>query len=287
MATGWSSRWSLARLLFMGGAVAAAPIQARGLPLLLAEDAPDLRQLDPARYLVSEKLDGVRAFWDGHSMRTRSGAGLEPPPQWLKHLPRQALDGELWMGRGRFEQVSALTRTHGASVSAWADVRYVVYEAPEAPGTFRERVAWLATLHRRHGGAVWRPAEQRQLLDPRQVQAWHDEVLRLGGEGLMLHLADAPYLTGRRPELLRLKPWQDDEATVIAYLPGRGRHAGRVGALRVRDPAGREFALGSGLTDAQRMAPPPLGTRVTYRFRGWTSKGLPRFATFWRVRQEP
>lgn len=99
----------------------------------------------------------------------------------------------------------------------------------------------------------------------------------------MLHRADAPYVTGRRPELLKLKPWQDDEAMVIAHVPGQGRHAGRLGALRVRDPQGREFSLGSGLTDAERESPPAPGTVVTYRFRGRTARGLPRFATYWRT----
>ncbi|HNB46405.1 MAG TPA: DNA ligase, partial [Burkholderiaceae bacterium] len=69
--------------------------------------------------------------------------------------------------------------------------------------------------------------------------------------------------------------------------PGRGRHAGRIGALRVRDEAGREFLLGSGLSDAQRESPPPVGSWVTYTHRGETRLGLPRFATFLRQRDEP
>jgi DNA ligase 1 len=283
-AAGCVSRWSLARLLFMGGAVAAAsPVAARGLPLLLAEEAPELERLDVGRYLVSEKLDGVRASWDGQSLRFRSGAAVDAPPDWLKSLPAQPLDGELWLGRSRFEQVSALTRRQGGTLPQWSAVRYVVFELPGAEGTFQDRVAQLLALHRRQGVPSWVPAEQRRLTTAREVQAWHDEVLRQGGEGLMLHLAEAPYLTGRRPELLKLKPWQDDEATVIAHLPGRGRHAGRVGALRVRDRLGAEFSLGSGLSDAEREVPPPVGARVTYRYRGRTSRGLPRFATFWRV----
>jgi DNA ligase-1 len=60
-----------------------------------------------------------------------------------------------------------------------------------------------------------------------------------------------------------------------------------VGALRVRDAEGRVFRIGSGLTAELRRSPPPLGSRITYRYRGQTSQGLPRFATFWRMRDEP
>jgi DNA ligase-1 len=108
--------------------------------------------------------------------------------------------------------------------------------------------------------------------------------VRDGGEGLMLHRADAPYITGRSDVLMKFKLWHDAEATVIAHLPGKGRHAGRLGALRVRAPDGREFSLGTGFSDAQRRDPPALGTVVSYRYRELTAKGMPRFASFWRVR---
>ena len=113
-----------------------------------------------------------------------------------------------------------------------------------------------------------------------------DDVLRAGGEGLMLHLADAPYATGRSDVLLKLKPWQDAEAVVVGHQPGKGRHAGRLGALQVRTPEGREFLLGTGFSDAQREAPPAIGATVTYRFRDLTGSGLPRFASFLRIRTD-
>ena len=100
----------------------------------------------------------------------------------------------------------------------------------------------------------------------------------------MLHRADAPYVTGRQDVLLKLKPHHDAEAVVIGHLPGRGKHAGRLGALQVRTAAGVAFALGSGLSDAQREQPPHVGEVVTFTYRGLTSGGVPRFATFLRQR---
>ena len=126
---------------------------------------------------------------------------------------------------------------------------------------------------------------QQLLPDAAALQRRLADVLAAGGEGLVLHLADAPYVTGRAQVLYKFKPVQDDEAVVIGHLPGRGRLAGQVGALKLRHDDGREFALGSGLSDAMRRSPPPAGTRVTYAYRGLTPQGLPRFASLLRVRE--
>jgi len=103
----------------------------------------------------------------------------------------------------------------------------------------------------------------------------------------MLHRADASYLTGRSDVLLKLKPWEDTEARVVAYMPGKGRHTGRLGALLVEQPDGRRFRIGTGFSDAQREAPPAIGATITYRFRALTASGLPRFPSFLRVRDDP
>ena len=98
---------------------------------------------------------------------------------------------------------------------------------------------------------------------------------------------DAPYSTGRSDVLLKLKAARDAEATVVAHLPGKGKYQGLLGALEVKTPSGVLFKLGSGLSDAERRAPPPIGAQVTYTYRDLTKNGVPRFATFVRVRTEP
>lgn len=254
--------------------------------LLLARDWPAGRS--PAGFLVAEKFDGVRAFWDGRQLRTRSGQVLAAPAWFLARLPaEQPLDGELWLGRGRFDETSALLRRLQAQDADWRELRYLLFELPGAPGTFTERLEGLRALVQRSAWDQLQLVEQQRIEDAPALQARLDEVIRARGEGLMLHRADAAYVTGRAEVLFKLKPQQDAEALVIGYTPGRGRHAGRVGALRVRDETGREFLLGSGLSDAQRESPPPIGSWVTYTHRGETRRGLPRFATFWRQRDEP
>ena len=169
----------------------------------------------------------------------------------------------------------------------WREVRYMIFELPGAPGSFAERAASIRALVRKAGVPWLREIEQFRVVDRPDLARRLNDVVRAGGEGLMLHLADAPYTTGRSDVLLKVKAWHDAEAVVVAHQPGRGKYAGQLGALRVRSPDGREFELGTGFSDAQRRDPPPVGATVTYRYRELTASGLPRFASFLRVRIDP
>lgn len=271
------------RLMALGLALACPGlVQARGLPLLLAHEAPD--DLDPAGWLVSEKYDGVRALWDGQQLRFRSGARVAAPSSFLRRLPPVALDGELWLGRGRFDELSGLVRRASPDDTLWRDVRYMLFELPGAPGSFAARAQRLVEIAAAAPQLVAVP--QQALPDRAALRARLAQVVRDGGEGLMLHRADAAWQSGRSRVLLKLKPVQDADAVVIGHLPGRGRHAGRLGALVVRRAAGTVFQLGTGLTDALRDQPPPLGSTVTFSHHGLTPQGVPRFASFLRVRPD-
>lgn len=241
-------------------------------------------QIDVSQYLVSEKLDGVRAIWDGQQLVFRSGRTINAPSWFLQGLPRQALDGELWMGRGTFEQLSGIVRRDVPDDAEWRQIRYMIFELPDAPGTFAERAENIRELVRQAKVPWLVEIEQVRVVDRSSLQKKMNEIVKAGGEGLMLHRADALYETGRSDTLLKMKPWADAEAVVIAHQPGKGKYAGKMGALRVHAEDGRVFLLGSGFSDAQRQNPPPIGTTLTYRYRDLTSKGLPRFASFLRVR---
>lgn len=243
-------------------------------------------QVDVSRYLVSEKLDGVRAIWDGEKLRFRSGKTINAPDWFLAGLPKQPLDGELWIARGQFERVSGIVRREIPDDAEWREVRYMIFELPGAPGTFAQRVEQIGHLVRQAGVPWLFQIEQFFPVHRGILKKRFDEVVKGGGEGLMLHLADATYETGRSDVLLKMKPWQDAEAVVIGHQPGKGRFTGALGALRMRTPEGKVFMLGTGFSDAQRQAPPALGATVTYRYRELTAKGLPRFASFLRVRDE-
>ncbi len=252
--------------------------------LLLAEVYRN--QVDVSRYLVSEKLDGVRAIWDGQTLRFRSGREINAPSWFVDGLPQRALDGELWMGRGSFERLSAAVRRQMPDEAEWRQVRYMIFELPGAAGDFRTRAALIGELVTQVRVPWLQKIEQVPVSDRGNLQKMLKEVVKGGGEGLMLHRADALYETGRSDILLKVKPWEDSEAIVVGYLPGKGKHAGSTGALRVKMPDGKLFSLGSGLSDELRKNPPQPGTVVTYRYRDLTRKGLPRFASFLRVHAE-
>ncbi len=257
-----------------------------GMPgVVLAERYRD--GIDPAGYWVSEKLDGVRALWDGERLRFRSGREIVAPDWFIAALPAHALDGELWMGRRSFERLSGIVRQQVADDHAWRAVRYMVFELPGAPGDFSARVARIEAIVAATGVPWVQAVAQRRVASRGELQRWLDEVVAGGGEGLMLHRADAPWAPGRSAALLKLTPWLDAEARVVGHVPGRGRLQGMLGALEVEDAAGRRFRIGTGFTDEVRRAPPAPGTTITYRYRELTAKGQPRFPRYLRVRDLP
>jgi DNA ligase-1 len=265
-----------------GAAVTAAAGEGRpAFVPTLAQDWPAGR--DPAGWLVSEKLDGVRALWDGERMRFRSGRALALPAVIRQRLPSEPLDGELWLGRGRFEDLSGLLRSDRvADEAAWRAVQYHVFELPADAGRFAERAARLQRIASASAWPGLVAAPQQPVADAAALQRRLDAVVAAGGEGLMLHQADAPVANGRSPWLCKFKPLNDAEAVVIGHRAGRGKHEGRLGALQVRADDGQVFYLGTGFTDAQRAAPPAIGTRVTFSHHGRTELGVPRFARFMR-----
>ncbi len=274
-------------LLWLAMALALALPDGAGAQPPALMHAGDYRPgIEVEAYFVSEKLDGVRGRWDGRALWTRGGHRIDAPAWFVAGWPAVAMDGELWIGRGRFEEVSGLVRSQRGGDAAWRRVRFMVFDLPQEPGGFGRRLARLQALLAEAGVAWLQPVAQRRHADAAALDAALRAVTTAGGEGLMLHHRDAPYRPGRSAQLLKLKPHADAEARVIGYVPGRGKYDGQVGALLVERADGARFRLGSGLADAQRASPPPLGSLVTYRYNGHTRHGLPRFARLLRVRAD-
>lgn len=269
--------------LAASAAQAAKPVEAPDILLAKVLDAT----ANPADYWISEKYDGVRAIWDGRELRFRSGRAVPAPAWFVEGLPEQAVDGELWLGRGRFDELSAMVRKSDPVDADWRQIKYMIFELPGAPGTFTERVVAMNRLVAASRLPNLQAVPQFRIGDCKSLRLRLAEIVAAGGEGLMLHRAEAPYHGGRSDDLLKFKPFEDAEARVIGHEPGKGRFAGLTGALRMEMPDGRRFRIGSGLTDAVRRNPPPVGSLVTYRYQSLTPKGLPRFPRYWRIRDDP
>lgn len=253
--------------------------------LILAEVAS--KTIDPSAYLVSEKLDGVRAIWDGKVLRFRSGNIVLAPAWFIEALPKTPLDGELWLGRGQFDELSGIVRTFPPRDQDWRRVSLQVFELPNAPGSFAQRYVRMQEIAATAQFAQLQVVPQRTLQTNAQLQAYLHSVVRAGGEGLMLHLASANYQTGRQNVLLKLKPVLDAEAEVVGYRAGKGKFIGMLGSLELKTDSGVRFRLGTGFKNTDRMNPPQIGARVSYSYQGLTKNGVPRFASFLRVRIDP
>jgi DNA ligase-1 len=252
--------------------------------LMLAESwQPDQ---DITGYTMSEKFDGVRAYWDGEHLLTRSGR-IIPAPEWFTaHFPNTSLDGELWLGVGRFDDISGLIRTRIPNQSLWQEVIYQVFDKPHSPQPFYLRYLALVDLIHTADVAWLKLVEQSPVNSRAELDAYLGEIEARGGEGVILHRSASLYQGQRSQDLLKVKSVQDSEGIVIAHIPGEGRLQGLTGSLLLRLDDGREIRVGSGLTDALRQTPPPLGTRITFAYNGLTSTGLPRFARFLRIRAD-
>lgn len=282
----WFKLWLLLAICtFAASFTGSGFVKAANAPaLLLANELGP--QVDPAKYLISEKYDGVRALWDGKELRFRSGRPVNAPAWFIAKLPPQPLDGELWLGRGKFETLSGFVRKTEPQDEEWSQIKYMIFELPNAPGTFAGRAQRIREIAAKAQSPQLVAVQQFRVADRAALKKKLDEVVRGGGEGLMLHLADALYVTGRSDALFKLKPLQDAEAVVVEHVPGKGKYIGMMGALRVRTPAAKVFLIGTGFTDEIRKKPPPVGTTITYTYRGFTKTGVPRFASYLRVREE-
>ena len=259
------------------------------ISLPLFAKSPDLMLLgqykdqDISGWVMSEKLDGVRGFWDGKQLISRQGYPLNPPDYFVKHFPPFAIDGELFSERGKFEEISSIVRS--GEPKGWYKLKLHVFDVPNAKGNLFERLDFLKQHLNRHPTPHIEIIEQLPIQDKAHLERFYRAVLAQGGEGVVVRNPDAAYIHGRSAQILKMKPVLDEECTVVAHHKGKGKYADKLGAVTCENQRGR-FRIGSGFKDKDRENPPPIGTVITYKYRGLTESGKPRFATFWRIRTD-
>ncbi|ODQ00758.1 DNA ligase [Salinivibrio sp. SS2] len=261
-----------------GDAAPSAPALMHGVDGQIAEH-------DYRGYWASEKLDGIRAYWTGTQFLTRQGNPIHAPEALIRTLPTTPLDGELWAGRGEFQTVLRTVLDDKPDPDAWQNVRFYAFDLPDEPGPFSARYAALKKIVANSASPFLALVKQTPVTDNDALQGQLIAINESGGEGLMLHHPDSLYLGDRVESLVKLKTYQEKDATVVGMTPGKGRLQGLMGALVVRLADGAEFRVGSGFSDAQRAEPPEIGSTILVRHNGVTEKGIPRFARF--IREKP
>ena len=146
----------------------------------------------------------------------------------------------------------------------------MIFDLPQEKESFRETVKKM---------------KQFEIKSHKALQGKLEEIIALGGEGIMLRKKDSLYKKGRNKSLLKLKPYYDAEAKVIAINEGKGKYKGKMGSITVETSQGIKFNVGSGFTDLERENPPSIGSIITYKYNGKTRKGKPRHPVFLRKRK--
>ena len=259
--------------------------------LIVQAASPDLILLtryqvdmDINGWMMSEKLDGVRAYWDGKQLYSRKGNKLAAPDWFIRHLPPFELDGELWIKRGQFEQTLSMV-SRDQPHSGWKRISYNIFEVPNAEGGLAQRLQKLHQYLNATAIKHLRIIPQTICENKQHLHSRLEAVELKGGEGLVLRNPESQYETGRSLNALKVKSFDDMEGIVIGYSPGKGKYVGKVGALKVEIDGNIQFYIGSGLSDQQRSNPPPIGSEITFKYQGFTGNGIPRFASFMRIRK--
>lgn len=251
-------------------------------------------------WIASEKLDGVRAYWDGRNLLSRNGKILAAPESWSAHFPPFALDGELYTARGEFEKIQSTVMDKTPSVTAWSEIKFHVFDVPEASGGLLERLSELEKFIAKNpqAGQNLKIIKQVKVKDNAEFESFAEAIIAKGGEGAVVREPNAPYERKRSKNALKYKKFKDAECEVTAVNAGTGKYAGLMGSLTCKSlgaagsnpdeqiPHGVKFKVGSGFSDLQRANPPKIGSIITYKYQNLTAKGLPRFPVFLRVRED-
>lgn len=247
------------------------------LPLLKGK--PWNFEQDLTGWWMSEKLDGVRAYWDGKQFLS-TGYNIYHAPDWFTAgLPSHPLDGELWVARGNFQDAPDIAKSQGIP-DRWKELKYLIYDVPEAGGPFEERMKFLANALPKWKSPYAELVEHTVCQNNDHVREELERITDLKGEGLMVRKPGSQYEWAESSTILKIKKFLDMEVIVDDYEPGEGRHEGRVGALWVKLSTGVKCKVGTGLKDKDRDNPPAKGSIITVKYQNLTPDGSLRFPVY-------
>lgn len=229
-------------------------------------------------WYMSEKLDGVRAYWDGKQLISRGGIIFAPPRFFIKDFPQTKLDGEFWSKRSDFSRISSIVNTHKPT-NNWKHLTYNIFEVPNSSGNLMQRLA--AVKESKYIKLI----KQIKVKDKNHLEEFLKSVEQLGGEGIVVRDGSLDYYASRNNSALKVKSYQDEECKIISYTDGQGKYLGMIGSLVCEMQNKKLLKIGTGLSNKERKNPPKIGTIITFKYYGLTSKGNPRFPVYLRERK--
>jgi DNA ligase 1 len=253
------------------------------IKLMLAHNYTDQNVIG---WHMSEKLDGIRAYWNGSKFFTRTGKNITPPKAFLECMPKGiVLDGELCVGRGKFSETSSIvrkTKDVEKYTEEWlTKITYHVFDSPsEYP--FERRMGYLyenVSNKYKYIQIVKQTVVKKQSDIDKELR----RIIKLGGEGLMLRESGSMYEGKRSKSLLKVKEFHDMEVRIVGYKEGMGKYKGKLGSYDCETKEGHKFNCGSGLTDDDRDNRLKIRTFITVKYFELSKDGIPRFPVFLRI----
>ena len=302
-------------IIFEGGIMLADTLYRDGNMLQLSKALSKTYSQPPNGWYLSEKYDGLRGIWTGKELVARpskkdgrmKGKLFNYVPEWfINLLPKGiSLDGELWLGRGKFQEISGLSNYKISSKitkdyldTIWKEVKFMVFDMPHLNLPYTERLKQLKETieHIRLKQGI----ETNVELSPQIMVKDHDHLMELyteytinGAEGIILREPTSLYETKRSKLLLKMKLSNESEAIVTGYILGTGKYKGQLGSL-VCVLNGKTFHIGTGFNDKMRVEyndPDttyyiPIGSTVNFGFMELTKDGIPRHPVYRGIRTD-
>lgn len=230
-------------------------------------------------WVMSEKLDGIRAYWNGKNLISRGGKIIYAPKWFTNNYPPFEIDGELWTKRKDFENISSIVRDKIPS-EKWHQIKHFIFEVPNAKGNLFDRLKKVKPYENN----IIKIIPQINVKNKKDLNKFLKNIEKKGGEGVVVRDPSQSYINKRTSTALKVKSFFDKECKVIQLLKGKGKYSEVLGSLKCKLPDGKTFKIGSGFSDKDRKNPPKIGDIITFKYKEFTKYGKPRFPVFLRVR---
>jgi len=234
---------------------------------------------DTTKWVMSEKLDGIRAYWNGKELLSRSGKKIHAPKWFTKDYPKFEIDGELWTKRGDFENISSIVRDKIPS-SKWSEIKHYIFEVPNAKGGLFQRLEKVKPYENEYIKIL----PQIIIRNIEHQKSYFLDIINNNGEGIVVRDPKSLYINKRTSKALKVKNFKDTECEIIGYTDGKGKYLDKVGAIVCQLSNKITFKIGSGMNDKFRNNPPKIGTKITFKYQNMTKYNKPRFPIYLRIR---